>query len=140
LTGRLDDRGCRLDPELIEAAALLHDLAKGVPHHADAAAEILRKKGYVAVANLVAVHMELPPREGDDIEAADLLYLADKLVEGTRFVPLETRFRRQLDQHAHERQVLVAIDRRLGYARTIQRRIEQRLGLSIDDLLLEVQS
>lgn len=140
LAGRLNESGCHLDPSLIEAAALLHDLAKGEPHHAAAGAALLREIGYDSVADLVACHMELPHRDGDVIQAADLLYLADKLVEGDRIVPLTTRFRRQLDQHAHERQVLVAINRRLENARTIQRRVEKKLGLPIDDLLLEVQS
>ena len=92
MAGRVNDSGCRLDLELIESAALLHDLAKGEPRHAAAGAAMLRSMGYDAVADLVAVHMELPPREGDAIDAADLLFLADKLMEGERFVPLETRF------------------------------------------------
>ena len=131
LAERLNDSGCRLDLELIEAAALLHDLAKGEPHHAAAGAAMLREMGYGTVADLVAVHMELPPRSDDAIDAADLLFLADKLMEGARFVPLETRFRRQLELHAHDRQILAKITRRLESARTIQRRVEATLGLRL---------
>lgn len=132
---RVNDSGCRLDLELIESAALLHDLAKDEPRHAAAGAAMLRVMGYDAVADLVAVHMELPPREGDAITAADLLFLADKLLEGERFVPLETRFRRQLERHADDLPILAGITRRLESARTIQRRVEKRLGLSVADLL-----
>jgi putative nucleotidyltransferase with HDIG domain len=132
---KLNDSGCRLDLELIEAAALLHDLARGKPRHAAAGAAMLRGMGYDDVADLVAVHMELPPREGDAIDAADLLFLADKLMEGERFVPLETRFRRQLERHADDLAVLGNITRRLESARTIQRRVEERLGLSVADLI-----
>jgi hypothetical protein len=96
--------------------------------------------GYVAVADLIAVHMELPSRNNDVIDAADLLFLADKLVEGTRVVPLETRFRRQLERHAHDRHILAQVTRRLESARTIKRRVEERLGLPIDDLLVDVQA
>jgi hypothetical protein len=140
LAGRLNAGGDRLDLELIQAAALLHDLAKGKPHHAAAGAAILRGMGYGAVADLVACHMELPHRDGDAIHAVDLLFLADKLVEGTSFVPLETRFRRRLERHHHDLPVLAKITRRLEYARMIQRRVEERLGLSIADLLPEVPS
>jgi len=140
LAGRLNNRGCDLNPALIEAAALLHDLAKGEPHHAAAGAELLRKKGYGAVANLVAAHMELLPCAGDTIDAADLLYLADKLVEGTRFVPLETRFRHQLERHAHELQILAKLTRRLENARTIQRRVEALLGVPLSDLQMDFPS
>lgn len=135
MAGRVNDSGCRLDLELIESAALLHDLAKGEPRHAAAGAAMLRVMGYDAVADLVAVHMELPPRADETIDAADLLFLADKLMEGERFVPLETRFRRQLERHADDLHALGNITRRLESARTIQRRVEARLGLSVADLL-----
>lgn len=132
---RLNNDRCYLDLELIEAAGLLHDLAKGQPRHAAAGADMLRGMGYDAVAGLVAVHMELPPREGDAIDAADLLFLADKLMEGERFVPLESRFRRQLERHADDLQILGNITRRLESARSIQRCVEARFGFSIAELL-----
>ena len=140
LAEKLNDNGCRLDMKQIEAAALLHDLAKGEPRHAAAGAAMLRELGYDCVADLVAVHMELPSRPDDAIDAADLLYLSDKLMEGARFVPLETRFRRQLELHAHERHILTGITRRLESARTIQRRVEARLGLPLGDVVTGVQS
>jgi CTP:molybdopterin cytidylyltransferase MocA len=135
LVGRLNDSGCNLDTELIGAAALLHDLAKGEPRHATVGADILKEMGYDAVADLVAVHMDLPFREVDAITAADVLFFADKLLEGERFVPLETRFRRQLEQHADDLLVLGSITRRLEMARAIQRRVEAHIGFPVADLL-----
>jgi CTP:molybdopterin cytidylyltransferase MocA/HD superfamily phosphohydrolase YqeK len=135
LAGRLNDSGCNLDTELIGAAALLHDLAKGEPRHATVGADILKGMGYDAVAELVAVHMDLPYHESDAITAADVLFLADKLMEGERFVPLETRFRRQLEQHADDLLILCNINRRLEIAREIQRRVEAHIGFPVADLL-----
>lgn len=140
LAGKLNDAGCHLDLALIEAAALLHDLAKGEPDHAAAGAAVLREMGYGSVADLVAVHMEAPTRSDDAIDVADLLFLTDKLVEGTRVVPLETRFRRQLERHAHDRPVLARINQRLENARTIKRRVEERLGLPVSDVLMGTPS
>jgi len=140
LAGKLNDAGCHLDLALIEAAALLHDLAKGERDHAAAGADVLRGMGYGTVADLVAVHMEVPSRSDDAIDDADLLFLTDKLVEGTRFVPLETRFRRQLERHAHDRPVLARINQRLEIARKIKRRVEERLGLPVADMLMGVPS
>jgi CTP:molybdopterin cytidylyltransferase MocA/HD superfamily phosphohydrolase YqeK len=136
LTVRLNERGCQLDPVLIESAALLHDLAKGEPHHAAAGAAALKRMGYPAVAELVACHMELTPRCDNAVDAAELLFLADKLVEGDRIVPLETRFRRQLERHADNRQILTRIMRRLECARSILRRVEHRLGIAVSDLVM----
>ena len=136
LAVRLNESGCELDPALIESAALLHDLAKGEHDHAAAGAAALKKMGYGAVADLVACHMELSPKFDGAIDAAGLLFLADKLMEGDRIVPLETRFRRQLERHAGDRQVLARITRRLESARSIKRRVEQQLGVAVADLAM----
>lgn len=135
LAERLNDSGCHLDLTLIEAAALLHDLAKGEHDHAAAGAAILKRMGYGAVADLVAVHMELPHGSHNAINAADLLFLADKLVKGARIVPLEARFRRQLEKYAHDHLILPNIIRRLESARTLLRLVESRLGTTVGALL-----
>jgi putative nucleotidyltransferase with HDIG domain len=79
-----------VDTDLLQAACGLHDLAKGMEgSHAEHGAELLRREGYPDVAALVAVHHDLP--SGARVEAR-LLYLADKLVDGTENVPLNRRF------------------------------------------------
>jgi hypothetical protein len=137
---RLNDTGGRLDLALLEAAALLHDLAKGEPDHAAAGAAILQRMGYESVAGMVAVHMEAPPGSDGEIEAAELLFLADKLVQGDRFVSLATRFRPRLERHAHEPMVLANVMRRLDNALVVQQRVEARLGTPIDTLFSGAQS
>ncbi|MFH1027816.1 MAG: NTP transferase domain-containing protein [Pseudomonadota bacterium] len=131
----LNVSGCRLDLELIEAASLLHDLAKGEPCHATAGAAILWDMGYDEVAGLVAVHMELPSREGEVITAADLLFLADKMMDRDRLVSLDTRFQRMLERHASDLTAQANITRRLESALMIQRCVEARLGFPVADLL-----
>ena len=140
MAGKLNSCGCNLDLAIIDAAALLHDLAKGEPDHAAAGAAILRGMGYGAVADLVAVHMDLSSRADDTITAADLLYLADKLVEGDRCVSLETRFRCQLEHNADQLQILEKITRRLKIARSIQQRVEERLGIPVGDVVMAVSA
>lgn len=135
LAQKMNDCGSRLDTALIEAAALLHDLAKGEADHAAVAAKMLRGMGYCAVADLVALHMDLPPRADNAVHAADLLFLADKLLEVNRFVPLEIRYHRQLERHADDLRIQANITRRFESAWTIQRRVESLLGGSIAALL-----
>ena len=77
------------DRPLLEAACLLHDIARGAPDHARQGAQLLEEAGYPAVASLIAAHHDLPPSAGTE---ARLLYLADKLVQGNRPVSLEARF------------------------------------------------
>lgn len=139
LAGRLNDSGCHINLPLLEAAALLHDLAKGEARHAAVGAAELKGIGYHAVADLVAVHMELPPRSHNSIDAADLLYLADKLVQGKRLVPLEARFHRQFEHHCDDAAAIAAISRRFERACKILQLVEMRMGVAVADVVKDLQ-
>jgi putative nucleotidyltransferase with HDIG domain len=140
LAGKLNNNGCHFDLPLIEAAALLHDVAKGNSHHASVGADMLSSMGYSAIAELVAVHMELPPRPHASLDAAELLYLADKLVEGTQIVPLETRCQRQIARHAADPARVEAITRRFERAAGIRELVESHLGVPVAEVLVDVES
>ena len=140
LAGKLNNNGYHFNLPLIEAAALLHDVAKGNSHHAAVGADMLSSMGYGAIAGLVAVHMELPPRPQASLDAAELLYLADKLVEGTRIVPLETRCQRQVARHAADPACVEAISRRFERATEVRELVESQLGVTVADVLADVQS
>ncbi|NTW28188.1 MAG: NTP transferase domain-containing protein [Coriobacteriia bacterium] len=137
LAERLNECGCRLDTAVVEAGALLHDLARDEPDHAAAGAAALTRMGHRAVADVVATHMDIQLDPGDAINAAELVFLADKLTRGTRYVPLEVRFRDQLERHAHEDDVLAKITCRLESARMIAKGVESRLGRRIEDVWTE---
>jgi len=139
LAEHLSGKECHLDLPLIEAAAMLHDMAKGEPDHAAVAAALLEKMGYKDVADLVALHMDLPPRSGETIEAADLLFLADKLMEGTRFVPLEIRFNCQMERHKGTPHILPNIIQRFENARDIQQKVELHLGFPISSIVADAR-
>ena len=78
------------DPDLLRAACLLHDIARASgKNHAAAGAEIILQAGYPLLAEIVGQHHDL--KHPASIEA-QLLYLADKLVQETREVTLQERF------------------------------------------------
>lgn len=135
LAEKLNATGCRFVVELIESAALLHDIAKGQPDHAVKGAEILAEMGYDDIARLVAVHMNIVVGEGETVTPAEILYLADKLASGNRCVALEERFARRLQSHALEPEIRRAVEKRLENARTIKAKIEKRLGQDLYELL-----
>lgn len=82
--------GQDIDLEALRAACLLHDMARAShPDHAAAAAGQLRERGYPGVAEIVAQHHDLKPAPSNE---AQLLYLADKLLQGVREVTLHERF------------------------------------------------
>ncbi len=78
-----------LDEELLVSAALLHDIARKEKDHARLGAAWLRELGYDRAAELVAQHHD---RQGETIDEAAILYLADKCVREDRRVTMEERF------------------------------------------------
>ena len=81
---------CTVDTDLLRAACLLHDIARvSGKNHAAAGAELLDRAGFPVLARIVGQHHDLAP---DASVEAQLLYLADKLVQGTQVVSPAERF------------------------------------------------
>lgn len=131
----LNGAGYSLNLDLLVAAGLLHDLAKGQADHAHRAADFLVQWGYPQVANLVASHMDIRLEPERPLDEAQLLYLADKLAEGSRIVPLRERLESCSERFVGQPEALEAARRRLGDAMTIQKRIEAAICASLDTIL-----
>jgi CTP:molybdopterin cytidylyltransferase MocA len=135
MTAALRQAGFFLDPHLVHAAARVHDLAKGKPDHARVGAERLRALGFDAVAEIVACHHDIVIDPQQPINAAEIVYLADRRVAGERLVPLEERFAAALERYGKIADARVNIHRRRAQALGVQARIEAALGRSVDALL-----
>jgi len=87
-----------LDPGLVEAASLLHDIAKVASfktgeNHSQAGARLLREQGFDGVAEIVRQHVVLDSGlDHGRITEAALVNYADKRVQHTRVVSLAERF------------------------------------------------
>lgn len=134
---QLNEAGCRLDPNLIEAAALLHDLAKGKPNHAAEGARILSKMGYPDVARIVAVHMDITVAKEEPVGAAEVLYLADKMTIRDRYVSVEERFAPRIRSTTATPEIHHAVAVRLENALKIKIRLEKILGRPLYEILAE---
>jgi putative nucleotidyltransferase with HDIG domain len=128
ITECLNKAGVGLDREIVLAAALLHDLAKGRPGHAREAARIVREAGFHAIAEAIITHMDIEAGQGQDISAGEILFLADKLVSGDRLVTLAARFAQATTRYGDDMDALEAIEARYHTALLIQERIEARTG------------
>lgn len=140
LASRLHLKGLSLDRELVQAAALLHDLARTQPDHARAGAEALVRLGYPGVASCVASHMELETGSESRLAEPQLLYLADRLVQEDRVVSLEGRLGTLSHRFAGSPEALEAATRRLRQAETIQRQVEAILGSPLEEIFPSVSS
>jgi molybdenum cofactor cytidylyltransferase len=121
--------GLAIHADLARAGALLHDLAKGQPKHAEVGAAILRDLRMSAVAEVVAAHIEM--EFFGTIDERSIVYLADKLTLGDRLVTLDERFRPALDRFRGKTDALAAARKRKAIAEQIARAIEGRLGISL---------
>ena len=110
------------DRELLFAAAMLHDIARGEPNHAETGAARIRALGYPEVADVIAQHHDC---ESEALDEAALLYLADKHILGVRRVTLEERFAASAAR-CDTGEARTAHDRRRQKALEIEKQISRR--------------
>lgn len=88
---RLSEMGIKLDKDIVVAASMLHDIAKGYSHHAKVGANWLKEMGYVEIAKIVEEHMTLDSIS-DILTEKEVVYLADKMVKEDNIVSINERF------------------------------------------------
>jgi uncharacterized protein len=98
LSEELNKKGQRIDLRLVEAGALLHDIAKTVclqtkEDHTQAGCCLLKEIGYDRIGEIVAQHVWLV-KEGDpfSVSEEEIVNYADKRVRHDQIVSLDERF------------------------------------------------
>ncbi len=125
----------QLDPDLAVAAALLHDIAKGSPDHCAAGARRLAELGFsTRLTGIVAGHADYDPDPHQAVNETEVVYLADKLVQGDAVIPLDERFQAKLSMFADNPEAVRAVQRRWEQARFIADRIAKACGGSLPAL------
>lgn len=121
LAARASAKGLCLDSCLIETASLLHDCLRLERRHEEAGRRLLFSKGYYAVSDAVGRHMGSSgaPR----MDEADIVYLADKLVEEDREVSIEERYLHALRKFSGDPAVISNIRRNMAYAEAVFSRL-----------------
>jgi probable phosphoglycerate mutase len=129
----LSGSGLGIDDRLLLSACLLHDIAKGGSRHEIRGARWLRARGYRRVASVMAKHKELPERE--KLGEAEILYLADKITDGTEFSTLEKRMSRMEDRFGRDVEALAGARRRISAAAAVRRKVEAAAGLTLGEII-----
>lgn len=124
LVHALLESGQPLSLALVQAGALLHDVARTEKDHPAAGARILIREGYPRLADLVLRHHDWNRTDSgeNELEAA-VVYLADKQIQGTRVVSLAERFaesRRRCEAQADAEEALTALEKRYRQAKSIE--------------------
>lgn len=135
----LNRAGYHLDTELIEGAAIIHDIARVCDRHWDVGADIAAKLGYNDEADIIRVHMFYP--EFSPVEKADetdMVCLGDRLVKEDRYVGLDERIDYVIDKARKKgagEDVIDNILKKKQEAGQFIRGIEQITGRSIDNIV-----
>jgi putative nucleotidyltransferase with HDIG domain len=134
LAEHLNSAGCRLDLALVSAGALLHDVAKGKADHARRGAELIASLGYPETAEIIGSHMDISAAVEGPVDEAQVVYLADKLVQEDRVVSLTDRFGRALAR-CKDAAVCEKVLKRLSAAERIQGKIESMTRIPVSNMI-----
>ena len=80
------------DEDLVAAGAMLHDVLRLKPKHAEAGAVFLSERGYPEVARIVRDHMHLTADMEENIDERAVVYLADKMIIEDEPCTIEGRY------------------------------------------------
>ena len=129
--------GINVNVQLIEAAGILHDIAKGRPDHAQRGADLLSAKGFPAVADVVGKHMDLAMDPEGRIREQEVVFLADKMVRGASTVSLERRLHWKKEQFAGDPEALKMATSRMEQAMSIKQSVEKIIRRPLEKLFVE---
>jgi putative nucleotidyltransferase with HDIG domain len=143
LCRELNLQGEGLDPSVVEAASLLHDIAKVASfqtreNHSRAGARLLHELGFPEVAEIVRQHVVLD--SGADhgrITEASLVHYADKRVKHTAIVSLGERFADLKERYGKSPEARSWLDALERDSRSLEERIFEKIPLRPEKLSRE---
>lgn len=126
---RLAAQGLAVDVDVVRAGALLHDIAKGHPHHAELGAALVRGLGFPEVAAVVERHMQLNLVVEAVPDERAIVFLADKLIKEDRRITLDARFAGGLGRFAGDPAALAGARHRKAEAEAVLAAVESLIDL-----------
>lgn len=115
-------KGVKLNTNVILAAGMLHDIERGKSEHAKKGGELLSHMGYEQVSQIVREHMVLDSIS-DVLSEKEVVFLADKMVEGEKLVNIEERFVAKEEKYKDDRAALQSIKLKKKQAYEVYRAI-----------------
>ena len=136
--GENEDYPSRLfDLDLVQAAGLLHDMARVEENHWDVAADFCEERGYIEEAKAIRVHMMYEfTNDADHLTEIDLICLGDRLTLEDRYAGIDIRMdyivkKAERNGHPEAKPRILA---KKEETRVLLHDIERRIG-SIDSLM-----
>ena len=117
LSLELNKKGQKIDLPLVEAASLLHDIAKTAclktkEDHTESGYRLLKEIGYERVGEIVAQHVWLKRvGEASSVSEEEVVNYADKRVRHDQIVSLEERFKDLKARYGKDQKAIHYLDR-----------------------------
>lgn len=89
---------CPEEKDAVEKAALLHDICRTEKMHAEKSAKVLAKEGYQEISDIVAMHHSDKQVSNDQLTLEEILFYADKKVQGDKIVSVDERFAKSFEK------------------------------------------
>jgi len=137
LTEAVNRSGAGIDAGLVNAAALVHDVAKTQKRHAAAGAALLAELGFPDMAAVVQVHMDIDSGPDQPLDEAQIVFLADKLIQGDRLTDPDDRMASKMAKYGADTAAGEAIARRFQVARWIMGKVEHLTGRRVAEIVAE---
>jgi putative nucleotidyltransferase with HDIG domain len=140
LVDHLKLEGNHLDRQLVQAAALLHDITKTrsfktEENHALTGGQYLTDSGYPEVGDLVRQHVRLDDYSEDkSLAAAEIINYADKRVLHDRIVPLDERMNYIMEKYGTQPEHKQRIRLLWEKTKDLEKQIFSYLPFSSNDL------
>lgn len=133
----LNDKGFDFNITLITSAALLHDIARVEEKHWISGADFALRNGYLQEAKIIRRHMthSLDP-DAAKLKELDLVCLGDRLVLEDRYVGIDKRMDYVIEKARGDKKIEKMIIARKEENKRLIRNIEDIIGVSIDELIL----
>lgn len=131
----LNEVGYKLDLELIEGAANVHDVARTAADHEKVGAEFLVERGYEREARLVRGHMRHAFNPVDQIDELDVLCMADRVVKEDEYVGIDERMAYLMQKPGMTPERIQRIKMIAEETREYFEELEKLIGKTFDELL-----
>lgn len=138
LAGELNKYGYNLSLEVIKGAAMLHDIARVDENHGEAGARIAESKGFLIEADIIKNHMFYAITDDiNNLSEIDIVCLGDRMVKEGQYVGLKLRMDYILNKFKNNPKAEETIKIRIFEYIILVKKIENLIGKSIDDLMIE---
>lgn len=135
---KLNEKGYDIDIKLLQASAMLHDIARVEDMHETVGAEYLRYKGYPEVADIVKRHTSYKEFSSpENINETDILCIGDRTVREDEYVGVDARM-----EYIKEKAVRMGKD---AFVHGIEQgrillkdyisQLEKIMGVTLDDMM-----